>query len=526
MNNCKPCGGVFLQGACRSIAIADFLSVIFAMIFNIVGTVQAAKDMKGSESDYEVTRKWLIILTVSYFVLYIFFLVMAAVLFIGSVERCRKKCSLYLVVWCVLIIIDIGLFATHEKKISASPLVCVAFACFHAYKMYSLWVVYSFIKEMKSMGDYNDLLRNLNDQEILDFERGDPNCAFIQNTNDSIAASQPFNKEYEIPEDKLAVNKEAILGSGAYGMVLKGKLTQDSGEQMDVAVKTTKPDAAGVAYFKALLLELKIMAYVGSHANIVNLLGAVTKNIRSRELLIVVEFCPNGNLESYLRKNRTNYRDLVQNDTVVSFDWEQEEVEEIDLLRKNYANLHDFSTENLLLWSLQLAKGMQYLGEKRIIHGDLACRNVLLMMDNRVKITDFGLSRKMYNYASYVKKESTPLPWKYMAVEALKDLKFSPMSDVWAYGVTLWELFSLGDSPFAGLLWTSDFAEKLIDGLRLQKPKHATTELYQIMMDCWQLDPHHRPDFEDLKCSFTSILARVNPTEYSDTSQKFCYYNC
>jgi serine/threonine protein kinase len=111
------------------------------------------------------------------------------------------------------------------------------------------------------------------------------------------------------------------------------------------------------------------------------------------------------------------------------------------------------------------------------LHGDLAARNVLLTSDKTAKISDFGLSRILLESSNYTKKSKVPLPWKWMAIESLRFLNFSSASDVWAYGVTLWEIFSLGEVPFAGLHFCPEFVQQLDDGLRLPRPAKATEYL-------------------------------------------------
>lgn len=135
------------------------------------------------------------------------------------------------------------------------------------------------------------------------------------------------------------------------------------------------------------------------------------------------------------------------------------------------------SLPEMVRWSYEIACGMEHLSEKQVIHADLATRNVLLTSDKVAKITDFGLSRRLYEYTNYVKTNQEPLPWRWMPIEALKKLEFSSKSDVWSFGVTLWEIFSMGDVPYPGLAWTMDFVGILENGLRMKQPHYATPEL-------------------------------------------------
>ncbi|XP_071536964.1 vascular endothelial growth factor receptor 1-like isoform X2 [Panulirus ornatus] len=154
-----------------------------------------------------------------------------------------------------------------------------------------------------------------------------------------------------------------------------------------------------------------------------------------------------------------------------------------------------FSTSDLVCWAWQVAQGMEYLTRRKVLHGDLAARNLLLADDNVVKISDFGLSREMYKKDVYMKKGDDLMPIKWMSVEAIRDRIFSVQSDVWAYGVTLWELFSLGSVPYPGIEVNKDFLQLLEGGYRMNKPKYANQAIYDLLLHCWDADPKNRPSF-------------------------------
>lgn len=153
---------------------------------------------------------------------------------------------------------------------------------------------------------------------------------------------------------------------------------------------------------------------------------------------------------------------------------------------------------DLECWSREVVSGMEFLAEKRIVHADLAARNVLLTSDKTAKISDFGLSRRLYNYSQYVKKQQEPLPWRWMAPESLRLLEFNESSDVWAFGVTLWEILTFGAVPYQGLAWKLDFANRLENGLVLDKPWCCDPHEYAIMLKCWAINPALRPTFAQL----------------------------
>ncbi|CAG7828347.1 unnamed protein product [Allacma fusca] len=346
----------------------------------------------------------------------------------------------------------------------------------------------------------------LSDKEMEEFFYGMPELVKNKdNVTSEYSQFLPYKKEYEILPTNIEIEKEVVLGSGQYGMVFKGKLVIEE-HQRSVAVKTVKP-SADKEFVKALLSEIKIMMTIGSHPSVVNFIGALTQDLRDGKLLIVVEFCENGSLEKYLRKYRNNYIDQIQDDVIVVPE------SELDNSTQCYETCEKkpLDTRTLVTWAYEIASGMEYLATKKVIHADMACRNILVTDHRTVKITDFGLSRQLYESSDYVKKTQVPLPWRWMAIESLKDMNFSIYSDIWSYGVTLWEIFSLGAVPYPGYNWDQDFLKKLESGLRVDKPEFATSQIYTAMLNCMELDPEQRLTFTNVKKFFEGLIQSFNP---------------
>uniref|UniRef100_A0A8C0JJ37 Vascular endothelial growth factor receptor 2 n=1 Tax=Canis lupus dingo TaxID=286419 RepID=A0A8C0JJ37_CANLU len=287
-----------------------------------------------------------------------------------------------------------------------------------------------------------------------------------------------------------------------------------------------KLEGATHSEHRALMSELKILIHIGHHLNVVNLLGACTKP--GGPLMVIVEFCKFGNLSTYLRSKRNEFvpyktkgarfrqgKEYVGEitmdpkrrlDSITSSqssassgfveekslsDVEEEEVSED--LYKNFLTL-----EHLICYSFQVAKGMEFLASRKCIHRDLAARNILLSEKNVVKICDFGLARDIYKDPDYVRKGDARLPLKWMAPETIFDRVYTIQSDVWSFGVLLWEIFSLGASPYPGVKIDEEFCRRLKEGTRMRAPDYTTPEMYQTMLDCWHGEPNQRPTFSEL----------------------------
>uniref|UniRef100_F7DLA5 Vascular endothelial growth factor receptor 2 n=1 Tax=Monodelphis domestica TaxID=13616 RepID=F7DLA5_MONDO len=332
--------------------------------------------------------------------------------------------------------------------------------------------------------------------------------------------------KWEFPRDRLKLGKP--LGRGAFGQVLEADAfgIDKTATCSTVAVKMLK-EGATQSEHRALMSELKILIHIGHHLNVVNLLGACTKP--GGPLMVIVEYCKFGNLSTYLRSKRdefvpyktksSRFRQGKDNyvgeipvdpkrrlDSITSSqssassgfveekslsDVEEEEAAE-DLCK------NPLSLEHLICYSFQVAKGMEFLASRKCIHRDLAARNILLAEKNVVKICDFGLARDIYKDPDYVRKGDARLPLKWMAPETIFDRVYTIQSDVWSFGILLWEIFSLGASPYPGVKIDEEFCRRLKEGTRMRAPEYTTPEMYQTMLDCWHGEPKQRPTFSEL----------------------------
>eukprot|EP00061_Rhincodon_typus_P016992 g45484.t1 len=167
--------------------------------------------------------------------------------------------------------------------------------------------------------------------------------------------------------------------------------------------------------------------------------------------------------------------------------------------------------KKLKLEKCRIFRGLQAgRGCRGCVHRDLAARNVLLAQGKVVKICDFGLARDIMHDSNYVSKGSTFLPVKWMAPESIFDNLYTSLSDVWSYGILLWEIFSLGGTPYPGMMVDSNFYNKIKSGYRMTKPEHASSDVYDLMVKCWNSEPEKRPSFTRL----AEIVGKLLPENY------------
>lgn len=274
--------------------------------------------------------------------------------------------------------------------------------------------------------------------------------------------STPATRDYELIRNQVELAE--TIGEGQFGDVHKGTYrSSKDGHIIPVAIKTCKPDA-DLATAEKFLEEAYIMQQF-HHPHIIRLIGVCSDS----PIWIVMELAKLGELRAYLQQNSPRL---------------------------------DLAT--LLLYSFQLSTALSYLESKKFVHRDIAARNVLVSSNHCVKLADFGLSRWVEDQ-SYYKASKGKLPIKWMAPESINFRRFTTASDVWMFGVCMWEILMLGVKPFQGVK-NNDVIGKIENGERLALPARCPPRLYSLMSLCWSYEPSKRPSFKDIKEVLNEIL--------------------
>ncbi|XP_021699369.1 tyrosine-protein kinase Abl isoform X4 [Aedes aegypti] len=275
----------------------------------------------------------------------------------------------------------------------------------------------------------------------------------------------PEPDEWEICRTDIVMKHK--LGGGQYGEVYEAVWKRYGNT---VAVKTLKEDTMAL---KDFLEEAAIMKEM-KHPNLVQLIGVCT---REPPFYIITEFMSHGNLLDFLRSAGRETLDAVA----------------------------------LLYMATQIASGMSYLESRNFIHRDLAARNCLVGDNNLVKVADFGLARLMRD-DTYTAHAGAKFPIKWTAPEGLAYNKFSTKSDVWAFGVLLWEIATYGMSPYPGIDLTEVF-HRLESGYRMERPPGCPPEVYELMRKCWQWNAQDRPTFKSIHHDLEHMFQESSITE-------------
>ncbi|XP_015837462.1 focal adhesion kinase 1 isoform X8 [Tribolium castaneum] len=274
--------------------------------------------------------------------------------------------------------------------------------------------------------------------------------------------STPATKSYELQRDQIQLGE--ILGEGQFGDVHKGTYKAKDGSLIPVAVKTCKREA-DLNTTEKFLEEAYIMQKF-DHQHIIKLIGVCSES----PVWIVMELAKLGELRAYLQNNKD-----------------------------------DLDLATLLLYAFQLSTALSYLESKKFVHRDIAARNVLVSSHTSVKLGDFGLSRSMNDDQSYYKASKGKLPIKWMSPESINFRRFTIASDVWMFGVCMWEILMYGIKPFQGVK-NNEVLTKIENGERLALPPNCPPRLYSLMSQCWSYEPSKRPSFKEIKEILNEIL--------------------
>lgn len=303
----------------------------------------------------------------------------------------------------------------------------------------------------------------------IDLEKLPSNMAYHRTS----AQLNPRLETLEYPRNDIIYIRD--IGQGAFGRVFQAKAPGLlKGEEFTmVAVKMLKEEASEDLQTD-FEREACLMAEF-DHPNIVKLLGVCAVG---KPMCLLFEYMGKGDLNEFLRTcSPTNYIVRTPNTDIYN---------DVRLTHMDLLNI-----------SRQIAAGMTYLSERKFVHRDLATRNCLVSEDMVVKISDFGLSQKIYTANYYKGNDHDAIPIRWMPLESILYNKFTVESDVWAYGVVLWEIFSFALQPYYGL--THEEVVKFIkEGNVLQCPDNTPLPVYQLMKACWNRKHSNRPSFKTI----------------------------
>ncbi|XP_025028484.1 insulin receptor-related protein [Python bivittatus] len=269
--------------------------------------------------------------------------------------------------------------------------------------------------------------------------------------------------EWEVPRERITILRE--LGQGSFGMVYEGiaKDLEQEGQETRVALKTVN-ELASMRERIEFLNEASVMKAFRCH-HVVRLLGVVSQG---QPAVVIMELMTRGDLKSYLRSLRPE--------------------------AENSPGLPPPSLKDMIQMAGEIADGMAYLNAKKFVHRDLAARNCMVSEDFTVKIGDFGMTRDIYETDYYRKGGKGLLPVRWMSPQALKDGIFNTQSDIWSFGVVLWEIATLAEQPYQGMS-NEQVLHFVMDNGVLEKPENCPDKLHDLMTWCWQQNPRLRPSF-------------------------------
>lgn len=297
--------------------------------------------------------------------------------------------------------------------------------------------------------------------------------------------SRSHKESWEIPWANLIISNE-VIAEGVFGDLYKCKLKTGL-RRTNVAVAILEDDAS-ISTRDAFHNELDLMKKIGRHRNVISLVGIIHN--QNHVLHVAFEFAAGGDLRSFLRKHR--------------------------LSSGESNNLSSLSPSRLLRFAVDVAKGMDYLASLDIVHKQLSASNVLLGNGLVAKISGLGLSkshvgRTRARTSSSIKRYNRSNSFRWSAIESWSEQVYSSKSDVWSFGILLWEIVTLGGTPYHAIGDHSLLQQRLADGYRLDKPIYCTDEIFNIMLFCWQDSAEDRPPFSDILRDLHRMLEDKDP---------------
>ena len=287
-------------------------------------------------------------------------------------------------------------------------------------------------------------------------------------------APPPPDPRFEIDRDALEIQQE--LGSGQFGVVFKAtyktKLKRGrKGPELEVAVKSCTGDTQTAQQKGEFLAEGETMKPF-NHPKIVRLIGLVTQ---TEPMLLITEFMALGDLHEYLKQIRIRGRKS------------------------------DIKSKSLVRFTLDIAQGLLYLEQVKFVHRDIASRNMLVSKEKVIKISDFGLSRKIEVNDAYRQGGVAMLPVRWMAPECMSDGRFSVHSDIWSFAICAWEIYSGSIIPYSTLS-NSQILDSLMDGVRLNRPMLMPESIYTLCIECWHIDDDERPSHGEIQLALECAM--------------------
>ncbi|XP_061921002.1 tyrosine-protein kinase receptor UFO isoform X1 [Entelurus aequoreus] len=297
----------------------------------------------------------------------------------------------------------------------------------------------------------------------------------LEGLSDSLIANL---RDVLVERNKLTVGK--WLGKGEYGAVFEGLFSAGDNMHVRVAVKTMRVGMYSQEDLGEFLREAESMKNF-DHDNVVRLLGVTLQREQDSPVaipMVILPYMKHGDLRRFLIAMR--YGDIPM----------------------------FFPPQSLLRFMVDISAGMDYLNSQGFLHRDLAARNCMLGDDFVVRVADFGLSRKIHNSNYYRQQKSVRVPVKWLAIESLSDMVYTTKTDVWSFGVTMWEIASLGRTPYPGVQ-NHELLNLLLSGHRLRQPDDCDHKLYEIMQSCWDEEQTRRPGFKELGEKLEALLREL-----------------